>query len=91
MPAPKYIQKTEAALISSLGTVFTHGFLNPDGTSCTPAGSFGETRIVLRSCAAGSAAVTVSLSDSIKVTVQSMGGNNVLADIICQQYHSMIA
>ncbi len=91
MVAPNFIQKTEAAVISSLGTVFTHGLVNPDGTSCTPAGSFGETRLVLRSCAAASAAIIVSLSDSIKVTVQSMSGNGNQVDIICQRYHSIIA
>lgn len=91
MVAPNFIQKTENALLSSLGTVFTHGLVNPDGTSCTPAGSFGETRIVLRSVGAASAAVIVSLSDSVKVTVQSQGGNSCTADVICQRYHSIIA
>lgn len=91
MTAPNFIQKSENMLISSLGSVFTHGLVNPDGTSCTPAGSYGETRIVLRSAGSASAAVIVSLSDSIKVTVQSQGGNSVTADVICQRYHSIIA
>lgn len=90
MTAPNFIQKTENALLSSLGTIFTHGLVNPDGTSCTPAGSYGETRLVMRSAGGASLAI-VSLSDSIKVTVQSQGGNAVTADIICQRYHSIIA
>lgn len=87
MTAPNFIQKTENALLSSLGTVFTHGLVNPDGTSCTPAGSFGETRIVLRS--AGVSVAFVSLSNSVFVTIQATG-NAVTADIICQRYHSII-
>lgn len=90
MTAPNFIQKTEAALCSSLGTLFTHGLVNPDGTSCTPAGSFGETRIVLRNATIGGSFVFLSLSDSIKVTVQA-SGNFIQADIICQRYHSIIA
>jgi len=90
MTAPNFIQKSENMLLSSLGTVFTHGLVNPDGTSCTPAGSFGETRIVLRSAGGASAAI-VSLSNSVFVTVQSQGGNAVTADVICQRYHSIIA
>lgn len=89
MTAPNFIQKSENMLISSLGTIFTHALVNPDGSSCTPAGSFGETRITLRSAGNGSI-VFVSLSDSIKVTVQSIG-NATTADVICQRYHSIIA
>jgi len=93
MTAPNFIQKTENALLSSVGTLFTHGLVNPDGTSCTPAGSFGETRIVLRSIdATGVSAgqAFVSLSNSVFVTVQSIP-NGIRADIICQRYHSLIA
>ena len=90
MTAPNFIQKSENMLLSSLGTVFSHNLVNPDGTSCTPAGSFGETRIVLRSAGAGSGAI-LSLSNSVFVTVQSLGGNAVTADVICQRYHSIIA
>lgn len=89
MVAPFFIQKTENALISSLGTVFTHGLVNPDGTSCTPAGVNGETRLVLRNATAIASFVFVSLSDSVKVTVQG-SGNFISADIICQRYHSII-
>lgn len=89
MVAPNFIQKTESVLLSSLGTVFTHGLVNPDGTSCTPAGSFGETRLVLASVGNTSNAF-VSLSDSVKVTVQATS-NNVVCTIICQRYHSIIA
>ena len=88
MTAPNFIQKTENALLSSLGTVFTHALVNPDGTRCTPAGSFGETRLVMRSI--GVSTAFVSLSNSIFVTVQA-SGNAITADIICQRYHSIIA
>jgi hypothetical protein len=90
MTAPNFIQKSENMLLSSLGSAFTHGLVNPDGTSCTPAGSFGETRIFLRSAGAASGAF-ISLSNSVFVTVQSLGGNAVTADVICQRYHSIIA
>lgn len=89
MVAPFFIQKTENITLSSLGTVFTHGLVNPDGTSCTPAGSFGETRLVPRSLAVNSN-YFLSLSDSVKVTIQATS-NNVIVDIICQRYHSIIA
>ena len=91
MTAPNFIQKTENVNISSLGTfLFTHGLVNPDGTSCTPAGSFGETRLVLRNATIGGSYVFVSLSDYVKVTIQS-SGNFISADVICQRYHSIIA
>lgn len=88
MVAPKFIFKSENILISSLGTVFTHGLIHPNGTSLTPANSFGETRIVPRSLAVNSN-YFLSLSDSVTVTVQATS-NNVLVDVICQQYHSII-
>jgi hypothetical protein len=88
MTAPNFIQKSENMALSSLRTLFTHGLVNPDGTSCTPAGSFGETRITLRSAGASSIAF-VSLSDSVKVTIQA-SGNAITADVICQRYHSLI-
>lgn len=89
MVAPKFIQKTENALVSSLGTVFTHGLIHPNGTSLTPFGSIGETRIVLRNATAIGSFVFLSLSDSVTVTVQG-SGNFISADIICHQYHSII-
>lgn len=90
MVAPNFIQKTENIQVSSLGTVFTHGLVNPDGTSCTPAGSFGETRIVLRNATISGSYVFLSLSNSVSVTVQA-SGNFINCDIICQRYHSIIA
>ena len=89
MVAPYFIRKTENILLSSLGTVFTHGLVGDDGFGLTPAGSYGETRVVQRNGGAGSFAF-VSLSDSIKVTIQSTG-NAMYADVICQRYHSIIA
>lgn len=91
MTAPNFIQKSENMAISSLGSVFTHALVNPDGTSCTPAGSFGETRLVPRILGAATGSyVFVSLSDSVKVTIQATG-NAMTADVICQRYHSIIA
>lgn len=90
MAAPLWIFKSENVTLSSLGTTFTHGLytFTPGGVNATPAGAVGETRIVLRS---GSNAIAfVSLSNSITVTVQSVG-NGVIADVICQVYHSIIA
>ena len=89
MVAPYFIRKTENILLSSLGTVFTHGLVGDDGLGLTPAGSFGETRIVLRVAGAGSYAF-VSLSNSVTVTIQA-SGNAIQADIICQRYHSIMA
>lgn len=85
-----WIFKSENVLLSSLGTTFTHGLLTftPGGVSATPSGAVGETRIVLRS--ASNAQAFVSLSNSITVTIQSFG-NSVIADVICQVYHSIIA
>ena len=80
-----FIFKSENVVISSLGTLFTHGL------GITPAGRFGETRLILRVAAAASAAVIVSLSNSVTVTIQSQGGNNVQADVVCQVYHPLIA
>lgn len=79
-----YIFKTENINISSLGTTIAHGL------GVTPSGTYGETRIVPRSVAAASGAIILSLSDSVNVCVQAMGGNNVVADVICQAYHSII-
>jgi hypothetical protein len=90
MTIPQWIQKTQNAVISSVGTVFSHS-LSFNGVPITPAGTWGETRIVLRSAGANSAAVILSLSDSVTVTIQSQGGNAVTADVICQLYWSAMA
>jgi hypothetical protein len=90
MTIPQWIVKTQNINISSVGTVFTHS-LSWQGVAQTPSGTWGETRIVLRSAGANSAAVILSLSDSVTVTLQSLGGNSVTADVICQLYHSIIA
>lgn len=79
-----YMYRTDNINISSLGTVLTHGL------GVTPSGTVGGTLITLRSAAAGSAPVILSLSDSVTVTLQSMGGNNVTADVTVIRYHSII-
>lgn len=84
-----FVSKSENASISSLGTVFLHS-LSIAGVFQTPRGQVGEVRIVLRSAAAASAGVIMSLSDSVSVTIQSQGGNNVTADVIVQLYHSIM-
>lgn len=84
-----FIFKSENATISSLGTRFFHS-LSIYGVFQTPLAQIGETRIVLRSAGAASAAVILSLSDSVSVTIQSQGGNAVTADVTVQLYHSII-
>lgn len=84
-----FIFKSENALVSSLGTRFFHS-LSIAGVFQTPFAQIGETRILLRSAGPASAAVILSLSDSVSVTVQSQGGNSVTADVTVQLYHSIM-
>ncbi len=79
-----YMYRTDNINISSVGTVLTHGL------GVTPAGTVGGTLIMLRSAAAASACVILSLSNSITVTLQAMGGDNVFADVTVIRYHSII-
>lgn len=79
-----YMYRTDNINISSVGTVLTHGL------GVTPAGTVGGVYVMLRSAAAASAGIILSLSNSITVTLQAMGGDNVFADVTVTRYHSII-
>lgn len=80
------IFKSENVLISSAGNIFTHGL------GVTPAGTYGETRIMFRSGGtAVSSIIYLSQSDSVKVIIVAADSNTQRVDVVCQQYHSIIA